>query len=247
MDQNVGNVKTQETGLVISAGAQLQTNVFNIFKDIDFSGLSAAIEAIGDHTGELEKDEKDFAIKIIGEWEDSVISRLNNHSQEMSQFVNFFSNNNYYGGGIFTDQRLEALADQSNTRMLYDAWQEAKEALNEHDLNAPESPWLEDPDLTYAEKQVAQQEYRVLNTKHGLATTRLTRKVNEAERTWKKAVNKDEGVKELIAKAQTYVRNVSKYSNECSDKSRLAKLNISIASKDVRASLKGLMDFAIGI
>src|SRR5690606_3787938 len=86
---------TQETNkneMIVIAAAKNPVAVVTrgLFDDIDFSGISAAIEKIAQSNGQMSVEEKEMANGIVDQWQKDVIDRLYGRSNEMSRFIKFF-------------------------------------------------------------------------------------------------------------------------------------------------------------
>lgn len=232
-------------------GQLVDISGLEIFKDVDFKGLSGAIETMAQNNKELAPEEKQMAIQIIDSWQSNVVERLNDHSNDMNGFIALFEVGNYnyhYGVTTFPEETLEAIAQKTGTLTLYQAWKAAdavyeEESLKLKDLERP----VPDLETTYQEQLDAQKNYELEEAKLRIRIGKLRHTAERAEGEWKRTVKQDPGIKGLLAKAKSYTRNLNKYTRECESKGQLAKLNISISSEAIRNSLKELLEFAVTI
>lgn len=247
IDTNEGS--TQETGLVVVTGRELgNTFVPDLFGDIDFNGLSGALDAMADASGELTVEEKEMAIGIVKEWDNNVVTRLREKGYEMDTFINFF-NSNYSGtnlGHLTLQEFGPELAEKTNTENEFKAVLTAEDELRQHHDSVPEQPIPSETD-SYEDKVRAQKEYEAEMSIHKVKDTRLQKQLNVAIGEWKRALNETTPVKDLLAQARKFKRGVGKMQQTAHDKAQIAKLNISISSKTARDSLRELLNFTTTI
>lgn len=220
----------------------------DLFSDIDFQGISAAIEKIGQSNGSLTTEEKEMANAIVSDWQHGVVGKLHTKNNEMNDFIGFFEVGSH--GRVVGADKLEdfgeLLADKTRTVLEYDALVAILEVLEDHQQTRPEQP-IEREDRTYKESLEEAEAYRLGVAKYDLTQTRLYREVYQAERAWKKLVKENKEVKELLKKARRYNKDLGKFTDLARDKAQIAKLNITVSDKVVRESLRELLDFSIDI
>lgn len=216
----------------------------DLFRDIDFKGISQAIENIGNHNGTLGVEEKEMASELVAQWEQDVVTRLRDKGHEMNEFVQFF--NTGYEGRVSQQERLEDigadLAAKTNTYNEYTALVQTLEDLEDLHQQRPIQP-IEREDRTYKEKLEEEKKFQLDMAKYNLAVTKKNRELYQYETAWKKLLKQNKEVAELIKKAKEYNKSVSKFQQNCHDKAQVAKLNIMISNQDVRQSLRELLDF----
>ncbi|HLO11100.1 MAG TPA: hypothetical protein VK190_02465 [Pseudoneobacillus sp.] len=228
-----------------------------LFNDIDFNGLNNALDKIGDSSANLSLDEKNMAVGIVMEWEGSVIKRLYEKDREMSSFLNFFNiatvrfygyHGYHYDNSVYgiDEDKMEALAQQTNTVNEFIQYINAKERLTKFQQTRPEQP-EEDDSLSYQDNFMAVKNYEVAMLKYNIEEKKLIKNVAEKERAWKELLQENEGIKELIKKAKKFNKGLNKLIDQCKDKTQIARLNISISSKDARTAIRELMDFSLTI
>jgi hypothetical protein len=151
-----------------------------------------------------------------------------------------------YGSFDPTDEVLSELADKTGTTAALEAYFTARDDLEHYQQVRPTRPIL-DPDLPYRDKILADKRYDLDMAKYTIDEQRMQRKSALTIATWRKLVLQNVDFKKLVTKVNAYNRNISKYTSLCKDKGQLAKLNISIGSEKMRASLRSLVDFVIDI
>jgi hypothetical protein len=223
-----------------------------VFDGVDFSGLNNAIEKIAEHSGDLDASARESAVNIVSEWENGVISKLDQHNSKLSEFVDCFAAKRRFGSLYhlsLPDEVLTDLAAATGTVTELTAYLTARTALQEHDVTTPEDPSkdIQDPDQTYAEKAEAEQNYNRDLTKHRLEGQRHQRTCNQAELAWKEALSQNSNFIAFVSKVTSYKRGMGKLTSQCQEKSQMARLNITIASPEIRKSLKDLINFSAKI
>jgi ribosomal protein L17 len=216
-----------------------------LFNDIDFASLNKAIDSLGGASKTLTSEEKTAGTDIIHEWEDTVIRRLRNKNTEMRNIVYFFSAGNL-NMNIFDKNQLAALAVQTETDDMYQVILDYDEEIADLNAERPERP---DHDLNLSELQnlLNGKEYEMAMLKFTKRVGAIELKRNKAIKEWKKALIKDDSVKEMVAKASEYDKSLDTAINQCKEKSQIARLNVMIGNDDVRASLRELLNFSENI
>lgn len=226
-----------------------------LFNDIDFNGLNNALDKMGDSSASLSIEEKNMAVGVILEWEGSVVKRLHEKNQEMSSFLSFFNitPTRYYGYGYgsnsiyeMDEDKMEGLAHNTNTINEYRAYAEAKAVLERFQQLRPSQP-EEDEAVSYKDNFIALKDYEVAMLKYNIELKKLMKDVSTKERAWKDLLQENEGIKELIKKAKKFNKGLNGLIDQCKSKTQIAKLNISISSKDARVAIRELMDFTLKI
>ena len=132
---------------------------------------------------------------------------------------------------------------------LQDVLQVFKDKMNEiriFNTTMPQEPII-DLGTTLQEQLTKKSEYELQREIFNTTKLKLEREACNALKKFKEELNKKPEIKEFIARLNKYKRNVSKFRNECSEKSQLAKINVSISSTEVKESLKDLLQFSITI
>lgn len=240
------NTNTQNNVIVLAvAGNSVAALTHDLFKDIDFSGISTAIENIGAHNQNMTIEEKEMATSIVTQWQKDVIVRLREKGTEFSNFVSFIEHTSTHGrisGQDLFDEIGEELADKTNTVTQYDKLIAALDELEKHYQTRPIEP-IEREDRTYKEKLEEEKKYSLEKAQYNLKETKLVREVYLAEFEWKKLVKQNKEVKELLKKSKRFNKDIGKFTQMCEDKAQLAKLNIAVSNKGVRDSLRELLNF----
>lgn len=217
----------------------------DIFKDVDFTTLNASITALATHNGALSDKDKEFAVQTIATWEDSVISRLNLKATEASNLLQALDTS-VSSVWYLSEDEFEALVVASGTESFYETYLDAIEELEALKAAKPEQPVV-DLDTTLEEQLVAKRDYELAYQKSTIQINRAERNVQSTMKSLKVAMNQNDSIKELVVRVRKYQRNVNKFKNECTEKSQLAKISVTISSQEIRDALKDLLNFSIAI
>lgn len=232
----------------MSEVTQVATLMPDIFKDIDFSALNNTITALGNSSKELSDKEKEFAVEAIGTWETSVINRINDKKKEANDFLLSLNVNAStlcpYG---MPSNEFEALIEATGLQALYEDYLNKVDIVDLHTTTCPMYPEIDELNTTLKEQLTLRKDYELAHQIYTKEHDKLKRDAYNAMVKLKVELNKDERVQELVKRLKKYEKNVSTFVNQCKEKSQLAKISVSIASEDVRESLKELMNFSISI
>ena len=240
-------LSTEVKGREVAAGI-----LPKLFNDINFNDLNKAIEVISEHSGKLDDEQRKSALSIVDEWNHSVVSRLKNHEEEVSVFVQFLTSKNRDFRGYHTDPvarfgeaKLQALAQSTGTTELLTKYLEARDHYDETSENVPEIiDYSEDPDLTLAEIQLKNIDNVREHREHTIKCQRARNAESNALRVWVAELNKNEGIREMVSKGKRYHNQVATFSEECKMKAQAAKLSLTIPDADIRKAIKELIDFS---
>lgn len=212
--------------------------------NVDFQGLSAAITRLAEHNGELSDFEKSSALSIIDDWERGIISELRNKDKEYNAFVRCFSNQETYYFDSISEDLLEKIALTTETKELYDKYRDLVEYRTEFLITKPKRP-QQSMSMTFEDYHKSLAQYQLEEANWGFASRKINDDINNTQRKWVETVSKHDYMKEALRVARSFKRNANKYIKLAEEKSRLAKLNVTISNSDIRESLKELLDFTI--
>jgi hypothetical protein len=229
----------------------------NLFRDIDFTGLSSAMTALENASDQIPTEEKKAALDVVGQWETNVLARLRSRLHEMQTFValfkvppisgrdrynvvqpaeDFFSNDGY-AEGVAKKTDTEALLQEVAGARI--AWQAVGDLM-------PEKPYYED-DEAVSQLQVAKDEsdYKLAMHEWNIQKRKAERAYIIAFANWMKEVVKHDYVQDTIRQANKFTKNINQYYQHATDQAQAAKLNIAISSKAARDALRELLNFSI--
>ncbi len=227
-----------------------------LFNGVDFTGLNAAIENMASSSRDLLPEEKTMAVSIIDDWQRGVVNRLNDHDKSLKEFLNYFTGNttiapsngynNYYKAYGVTEEAVEEIAGATGKMHEFGAFKQAVSAIEEFRKTAPTRP-EEDDDVPYSEYAVALKQYEVELVKYNLQIKKLDRNIKKAEVDMKAAIIVHPDFAAMVKKIKKYSRNVTKYAADCRNLTTVAKMNVTIGSKEARESLRTLLDFVVSL
>lgn len=224
---------------------QVATIMPNIFGDIDFTTLNKTITALGNSSNQLSEKEKGYAIEAISTWESSVIHRLADKEQEANTYIDFLNvNSNCFSPYNMPKEDIELLIEAVGLQDLYQEYVAKMEEWNS--LPTPEEPVI-DLTMTLMEQMEIRTDYELQRKVWETTRTKLSREAYNLMRKLKIELNNKPEIQELLVRMKKYKRNVSKFKNECVEKSQLAKINVTISSEEVKDSLRDLLNFSVTI
>ena len=220
------------------------THMFiDLFRDFNMNDLITAVESLT--VDNLDNDSKGHAISIIKEWGTNVLSRLSQREQEMNSMVSYFDSNSPYQNERFSKYE-EDLAEKSGTIDKFNNMAGLRREMT--DLNNIEVlEYDKDPEyktLTEEGKILAKQKYELDVFRRADKIRKARKKYEDSYKEWKTKIRALPAVCEMISKAKEYRRNVSRYKQECTDLSLMAKSNILVSNKDVRDVFKKMVNFS---
>lgn len=248
------NAKVTDLAVVTNEQKAVGALMTTVFRDVDFNSLNTIIDKLGDSSAVLGQEEKVAAVQIVTEWENNVISRMRSYSSKMSSMVNAFSLDVNYSTWLGSDHvgelsmpQIEQMIIATGTKTLWEVALGHYEAMQEYlDDNTPEKGYVDD-NMSANEIIRVTRKYELEMARHNTERTRLERKVKMAFREFMRNFLKNTLVKDMVAKARSYNTNLNDALTECHMKSNMAKLNIQIASADVRGAIHELLAFSSGI
>ena len=221
----------------------------SLFPHVDFNGLNATISTLANHTAELTPEEKVSAVAIVRDWEGHIIKRLRTKAGELQSMLRYFGvsyNGNYYGGAADINEDVEIeLARVTETMEPYEAYVEALEEYEDYvRTERPESPFI-DTDTTLEQQEKLNADYTAAMATFKIKVRNLEHKRNVRYTTWKRQMQADPNIKLMIKDAKKFLGSITDLEASCSEKSKLASMNIAINSPQVREALKDLLTFSI--
>lgn len=234
----------ESTGLVVNTTAIDIMNLNNeLFKNVDFSGLTNAIENLGNHSTDLTAKEKKYAVEIVNNWNSNVKDRINLHNQDISNILSFFvPDANSTLNATITLKKLEQLSEAVGLEQLFTEYTNLTESISSKSQEI--QYYFEDPDKTYTENKLVKNKLDYENAKLHIQIEKLKSLQRNKLVTLINEMNKTEPIISLIENSRIYSTTVKKMKNECDIKTDMAKLNIYISSTETRKALKELMEFA---
>lgn len=162
--------------------------------------------------------------------------------------LNYFEGDRSYVSSRYSAYE-EDLAEKSGTLEEYEAYVAKKSQMKVLDNEYPPD-YKEDPayeKMSDEDRILTRQKYELEVFKHNQKKNKLNKEVQKDYATWKSKMRALPAVSEMISKAKEYKRNVSRYKQDCTDLSLMAKSNILVANKDVRDVFRKMVNFSKGI
>lgn len=221
------------------------TNITGVFDPINFDNLNKAITKLASSNATLTPDEKKFAIDLIDDWDHSVIQAIDDKINEGQQLLYTFNPNHVHFE--LDDELCESLTKQLGTKFtkLYKDYLKTKNELFELQNTAPKQDRTRDINETagaYIDRSAKEEaEY----AKYQLKIAKARKAVEWAQYDFKKALSETPEIQEIIRRIKSFQKKSKSFKTACNDKSRLAKINVTISDENVREALKEIIDFKI--
>ena len=228
-------VETSNAIAVLSGG---------LVTSVDLSQLNRLIENIGTADTIQECDKKP-ALEAIGTWEESVVEKVQNKVYEIDGFVQKF---NYDIGDIKEDdvEVFENIATQIGASNLYEKVKIDFKIYKNSQNNQPEKP-LDDVTQSYEDQLLEKKKYEYNKAVHELSVRKARKIAATSWNSFKELMKASSEIKNTVEEMKKYSKKLSKFKGECKDKASYAKLNVSIASPELRTALRDLFNFGLSI
>jgi hypothetical protein len=210
----------------------------SLFREVEFAPIYDSVKKLTNQ--KVSDAEKETVLKIIDDWEDSIIKRLKTKGTEMSRFLHYFEVNGC-SDPLFEDVGTE-LSAKTNTVNEFEDLLVAKKELEVIQAKRPQQT-ANGLDTSEEERLTSKASYELELAKYNVVVNQATRKLKNKEIDWKTLLKEQPEVKALIVKAHRYNADLGKFTAECEDLGQLAKINVSIKSETVRDALKEMVEF----
>lgn len=230
---------TTDTAVTV-AGSVVGT----ILTPADYHALDDLIEKLGAKDARLSEPEKEMALKVIDQWDESVASRIKENAETAKTVLDFLSGKMTYWSTAA--DIIEMMTEYVGEIPEYVAFNEAVEKYSQAtaELNASNVDIPITPDMTVAEVDNAHMEQQRAQLIASRKEREAYAKVSTAATAYVKALNKDARIQAAKSELASYRRKASRMATTCSDKAARAKINISISNESVRKVLHEMMEFA---
>ena len=231
------------------------TEIFkSMMREFDMGGLAAKVENLTD--ANLRDTEKDHAVLIINDWNENVISKINQRASNMREVIDHFEEKrdhfSYYSS-YGDNRRLSELnseissydadlADKTGTLELYGRIDTLKEKVENIISCYPTEPVIpkgEDPETAMNRRHTYERE----KFQAEKVIKQAINELNIAYSTWLKTVREIDAIKEMIAQAKSYLRKVNTFKSECDDLTLMARTNVLLSDGKAKEILKDMMNF----
>ncbi len=207
----------------------------------DFSALDSLIKNLGDKAVNLKPEEKEGAIQIIDEWNQSVTQRIQYNAEQAKAVLAFLDGQAMYGGQL--QEVIELFHEAIGDTREYAAYLKAVEEYAAIQADEPVSMPVGD-DTTIAQADRINAENYAADLAHNRKVRGAEYKFNKAVKAYIKSLQAIPEVQSLRGALTSYKNKAVRMAAECSDKASRAKLNVTIDNPEVRKLLHELMDFA---
>ena len=221
-----------------------ESTAIAVYQEPQFNDLNKAIEALGNNSKELSKEEKEIGYKLLDEWERNVISRISDKAKQLESILAFFGLKDswYHMESNEYEYMKGKLAEVSETQDLFLKYKECKEERQQHKLTNPVRPVV-NPNISIIENDKAYVDYEKEQIEWNIKDKQLKYIETKAKMKWINTMKKKESIKEMMSGITEYLRKVKLFKQSCKDKAQLAKINLAISNEKVRESIKDIIEF----
>ena len=215
------------------------------YTNVNFDDLNKSITKLGQYKGRLSKEDKKMGTELLDDWQENVISRINQKEHELELIEGFFGiKDGYYNfqAGEYQHMR-ENMATLSNTGKYYTKWLEVQNEVELHKLKLPQQPEY-DPEKSEIENDKQYTSYHKEKVEYDIERKKLAFAETKAWNKWLYEMKKSKEIKDFLSKIVSYRRQLNAYKNDCKTKTHMAKVNLAISNDDVRASIQELLEFS---
>ena len=217
-----------------------------------FESLNSIIDKIGEHSGEVEFEVREEAIKYIDEFENIIIRRINHKVDALSDVNHFFNN------GSVRSFDIDYVKNNTKNEMIMNIFDRFKVEGQKNigdileDIEEYED-WVEDnkPEpLEYDEETTTPAAAAQLILNHKLEQAKFKSESNSKKyvirkdfNTLLRAMGKMKEFKSFKRELEKQIKQVKDMKAVASEKASLARLNMAIPNADIREALRELSAF----
>ena len=212
--------------------------------NFEFEKINGAIERLAS-VENLTAEDKKQAMIAIEEWEKLTIKRIESKKEELQTVVNLINSTQVEAWQFESKkEKIEKLAIIVGAEETFKKIEAAINRLIEKKEDQPEKYTFDD-ELSRNENLLKQQESEKEILVFEIEKRKLEKEYLNLTKELMKAIKKDKSIKESALAAESFIRDTSKLSRICRDKSALAKINVLVSNKELKESLKEMMNFSI--
>ena len=212
--------------------------------NFEFEKINGAIERLAS-VENLTAEDKKQAMIAIEEWEKLTIKRIESKKEELQNVVNLINSTQVEAWQFESKkEKIEKLAIIVGAEETFKKIEAAINRLIEKKEDQPEKYTFDD-ELSRNENLLKQQESEKEILVFEIEKRKLEKEYLNLTKELMKAIKKDKSIKESALAAESFIRDTSKLSRICRDKSALAKINVLVSNKELKESLKEMMNFSI--
>ena len=239
----MSKTKTKTTEKALPAVAN---EIAGIFSPIDFESLNASITKLAESGGNLSPEEKKFAIDIVDEWDQNVIKAIDDKITEGTDIL-YSLDPDSYRSDCMDEEMIAKLAKQlgNKTASLYKAYEKTKGEVLDIQKQKPDYDKVRDASETAEEYIDRASKSEAEYAKWELKIAKARKRADWALYELKREIYGTTEAQEIIKRIKSFQRKSSSFKKSCNEKSRLAKINITISDETAREALKELISFKI--
>ena len=212
--------------------------------NFEFEKINGAIERLAS-VENLTAEDKKQAMIAIEEWEKLTIKRIESKKEELQTVMNLINYTQVEAWQFESrKEKIEKLAIIVGVEETFKKIEAAINRLIEKKEDQPEKYTFDD-ELSRNENLLKQQESEKEILVFEIEKRKLEKEYLNLTKELMKAIKKDKSIKESVLAAESFIRDASKLSRICRDKSALAKINVLVSNKELKESLKEMMNFSI--
>lgn len=223
-----------------------------LFKDIDYKTLDASVEALGSFTGEMNQEERVTASSMVSDFENRVVSTLQNKKQKLRYFkdlLNSPAHSDFRNVERFlSESAVKLLLEQEafNKHLdIYEKLLEEKNALEDYRKeNIPMEPFIDEDSMTPIQAANLRSQHQIAMRKYKSAINKKEYTLRKNFYAFKKALDTDTAYKHFMDALKLQLKDSEEATDIVKEKCSYAKMNILIASSEVRQILRDLHNFA---
>ena len=212
--------------------------------NFQFEKINGAIEKLAT-VENLSTDDKKQAVLAIEEWEKITTKRIDSKKEELQTVVNLINSTQVEAWQFESKkEKIEKLAIIAGTEETFKKIEAAINKLIEKKEDQPEK-YIFDDELSRNENLLKQQESEKEIVVFEIEKRKLEKEYLRLTKELMKVIKKNASIKESALAAERFILDANKLSRICRDKSALAKINVLVSNKELKESLKEMMNFSM--
>lgn len=230
---------------------------FDPFASPNFKALEQTVDTIASYTGQLTDGEKKQGVQIIEDWTKLTHETVENHLRKINTILCFLGKKQigyhtaYISTDLTDDESIDLdvesrLARLSATVTEYQDFLTKRQAVIdlEDSIKGTSLFNFEDnPDKSYTENAKDEAENTLKEVEYGIKHRRLLKVAKASRDEWIRLMLTNQNLKAFIREITKRANGLVDYERKINTTASVAKLNVSIASSDMRDTLKELFKF----
>ena len=193
----------------------------------------------------MSTDDKKQAVLAIEEWEKITTKRIDSKKEELQTVVNLINSTQIEVWQFESKkEKLEKLAIIAGAEATFKKIEDAVNKIIEKKEDQPEK-YVFDDELSRNENLLKQQESEKEIVVFEIEMRKLEKEYLRLTKELMKIIKKNASIKESTLAAEKFILDASKLSRICRDKSALAKINVLVSNKELKESLREMMNFSM--